>query len=320
MERIEKIPVPNGLKNEVIKCKKVERPEVKEGMFPLHTLAAFIGARNSGKTNAAIVLTKRYWDDKSINKIFMISPTYDSNPELQTLEVDPKDVYRNSGKSLEALSDILNKVAELAKEYKEDKEYEKVWKRYLARRFTLKDQIILESREHKPPLHMKKPSCLLFIDDMAKTGIYSTSAQNPFNNLCILHRHVHQVGITILMLVQNFKAIPLKLRQNIQQFFIWTTNDMNSLKSMYEEFGNVCSYETFLRVYQEATEKSHHFLTVDPFNPIKELRFRQNFETYLKVPFTSAVDEILELKKRKRNRFDTSSKDLSENESESDND
>jgi hypothetical protein len=305
-----------------VENKKVESrktltvPPVSKGMFKLHSLMAFVGARGSGKTNSMVNLVERYWKDRSINRIFCISPTFDSNPELLNLVIAPEDVYKTNMGTLGILKDILSKIEKLAKEWDEDQEYKKIWHRWETRTYGFQDQIILEMRNYRPPQYIPKPSCLLILDDMMKTEIYSVSAQNPFNNLCTLHRHIFGVGLTIMMLVQNFKTgVPLFLRQNIQQFFIWKTNDLGNLESMWKEFGNACTFEAFVEIYSIATEKPHHFLTIDPFNPVEEERFRQNFDSYLIVP-KDELGFLHQLRRKSRKRSQTI--DLSEeNESDS---
>jgi hypothetical protein len=265
-----------------VPCKKLAKPKVAPDLFPLHTLMAFVGARGSGKTNAAILLAKRYYKDNSINHIFVISPTYGSNPEMKTLPVAPADVYENAMHGQAALLDIFAKIGQQAEDWKEDTLYRKCYRRWLNKQHTFRDELLLAQNNYRKPYMIPKPSPLLIIDDMMKTDLYSTSDKNPFANFIIKHRHLHKVGVTVMMLVQNFKSgLPAFVRQNVQQFFIWETHDFKVLEAMYEEFGNVCSFDTFLSVYNQATSQQHHFLTVDPFNPEKNHRFRQDFDTFL---------------------------------------
>jgi len=87
--------IAGSIKNEGLKYKKLPTPETSDSLFKLHTLAAFIGPRGSGKTNAVVLLARRYLDDKSINRVFIISPTYDSNRIFELLNPDPRDVFKN---------------------------------------------------------------------------------------------------------------------------------------------------------------------------------------------------------------------------------
>jgi hypothetical protein len=44
--------IRDSIKNEGLKYKSLPTPDTSDGLFKLHTLAAFIGPRGSGKTNA----------------------------------------------------------------------------------------------------------------------------------------------------------------------------------------------------------------------------------------------------------------------------
>jgi hypothetical protein len=273
------------LKNEKVKSTHLPVPEVPEGLFKLHTLAAFIGCRGSGKTNAAVLLARRYLDEGIFNRIFIISPTYESNPQFATLRPDPSDVYQSIDNAVSDLNDILEKVRQDVEDHEKREEYKAVYRRYLMGKATIFDMNILEANHYRKPVILPKPCPLLIIDDMSHSPLYTPSQKNGFINLCLRHRHLHRVGITIYMLVQNFKTgIPKCLRQNVQQYFLWPTHDMSQLDSMYEEFANICTKEQFYAVYRRATAEKHAFLTVDLNAPSEEMKFRKNFDTALVVP------------------------------------
>jgi hypothetical protein len=85
-------------------------PATPPHLFPLHTLAAFIRARGSGKTNAAILLAHDYVKHGCFNHVFITSPTYDSNAAFHVLPVEEGDVYKDAADAQHALTDILHKI------------------------------------------------------------------------------------------------------------------------------------------------------------------------------------------------------------------
>jgi hypothetical protein len=293
------------LRNEKVKAVLLPVPDVPEGLFKLHTLAAFIGCRGSGKTNACVLLAQRYLDEGSFNRVFIISPTFESNPQFETLKPDPNDVYKSINNATQDLTEILEKVKEDVDDYERREEYRVIYQRYLRGIPTQKDIQILEANDYKKPVKLPKPSPLLIIDDMSHSPLYQPSKHNPFINLCLRHRHLHRVGISIFMLVQTFTTgIPKCLRQNVQQYFLWPTHDMTQLEAMYHEFANVCSYEQFLQVFREATKEKHAFLTID-LNPSEETqRFRRNFDTALVLPEKTNDSSLIKKKKRKHSDED----------------
>jgi hypothetical protein len=294
--------IPHSIKNEGLKYKSLPTPDTSPGLFRLHTLAAFIGPRGSGKTNAVVLLARRYLDDKSINRIFIISPTYDSNRIFDLLEPKSEDVFKNLLTCLQDLDTIIAKVKEMVDEYNK---YEKIavlfrkWRRFMrgdGPPLKLNEYNLLENLGFKEPEKVPRPAPLLIIDDMSHSDLYTPSKKNGFINLCLRHRHLFQVGLSIFMLVQTFKTgIPKCLRQNIQQFFLWPTHDMSQLESMYEEFANMCTKEEFLDMFRRATEGKHNFMTIDMNARDPLLRFRKNFDSMLLPNHILSEEELNEI-------------------------
>lgn len=281
--RVSETKISNGLKNNPVKHKKIKQPYTPPELFKLHTLCAFVGHRGSGKTHAMVNLTKRYLEEGSFNHIYVISPTYDSNPVFHVLDVDKKDVYTNHNNAIAAIEDILGKTKKDADEYDKYDEYMIAYRKWNRGKSITSDQhTMLQNNNFEKPPEVPRPSPLLIIDDMSHSDIYSTSRQNPFINLCLRHRHINNgKGISIFMAAQTFKSgIPLALRQNIQQFFIWPTHDANQLEGIYHEVANLVDEETFDHLYFIATKEPHSFLTIDTNSPPAK-QFRRNFDTFL---------------------------------------
>jgi hypothetical protein len=282
--KINEIRVPNGLKNGPVKHKKIKTPYTPKELFPLHTLCAFIGMRGSGKTHAMVNLAKKYLNEGSFTRVFILSPTYESNPIFHVLHIASEDIYSNLHTSIQDISDILAKCKKDADNYDDYHDYMKVylkWKRNSE--LTTEEQTMLENTNYQKPPGVPRPSPLLIVDDMSHSEIYSTSRQNPFINLCLRHRHInHGKGITIFLAAQTFRSgIPLALRQNIQQYFIWPTKDETQLEAIYHEVANLIDHDTFIKLYKKATQNTHDFLTIDNNPPNPSLQFRRNFDTFL---------------------------------------
>ena len=109
MMQVDSLKIELGLKNERVSAKKKWSPNHPPDLFPLHTLAAFIGSRGSGKTNACVLLAQRYCQFGSFNRIFLISPTYESNNVWKTLPIEPEDIYEDALQAQQALHSILEK-------------------------------------------------------------------------------------------------------------------------------------------------------------------------------------------------------------------
>jgi len=281
--------IARALKNVAVPVRRVQTPEYPPELFRLHTLSAFFGPRGSGKTNGAVLLAKRYLDYGSFTRVYIISPTYESNPAFEVLGADPEDVYTDLGTILQSIQDIVGKIEVEAELYRDEEEYADMYARAMdGKSVSMSEQIRLEKEGYREPVPMVRPYPLVIIDDCSHSQIYSTSRSNPFVNLCLRHRHVggEGFGCSIFMLVQNYKTgVPKPIRQNLQQFFIWRTADRSQLEAMWEEFANLIDLENFVRLYHLAVDADKHdFMTVD-MNPVDEDvgNFRRNFDTALVV-------------------------------------
>ena len=279
--------IPRALKNQAVPVRKVITPKFPTELFRLHTLAAFFGPRGSGKTNGAVLLAHKYLQYGSFTRVYIISPTYHSNPAFDVLEADPDDVYTDLGTVLGAITDIVSKVEADAEAFKAEEDYADLYERHTrGARLTVAETMRLEREAYREPVEMHRPFPLIIIDDCSHSQIYSTSRSNPFVNLCLRHRHVggEGFGCSIFMLVQNFKTgVPKPIRQNLQQFFIWRTADRSQLDAMWEEFANLIDNDNFVKLYHMAVDADKHdFMTVD-MHPITETNgnFRRNFDTAL---------------------------------------
>ncbi len=301
--------ISGAIKNEGLKYKKLPTPDTAPSLFKLHTLAAFIGPRGSGKTNAVVLLARRYLDDGSINRIFIISPTYDSNRIFDLLEPNPEDVFKNMHECLQDISTIVAAVKEMVVEYEERKQYNEIhkrWRKYMngtGPPLKTTEFVLMENNQFKSKPEIPRPSPLLIIDDMSHSPLYTPSGKNGFINLCLRHRHLFQVGLSIFMLVQTFKTgIPKCLRQNIQQFFLWPTHDMSQLESMYDEFANLCTKEDFLDMFKRATKNRHDFMSIDMNASDDLLRFRKCFDSILLPSHLLTEEEINELSEKSKSK------------------
>jgi hypothetical protein len=191
----------------------------------------------------------------------------------------------------------------MVREYEERKVYcdlYRKWRKFMKGKggpLEIKEFNMLENNQFKRLPDIPRPAPLLIIDDMSHSPLYTPSQKNGFINLCLRHRHLFQVGLSIFMLVQTFKTgIPKCLRQNIQQFFLWPTHDMSQLESMYDEFANLCTKEDFLDMFKRATRNAHDFMAIDMNARDPLLRFRKCFDSILLPSHLLSEEEINNLK------------------------
>jgi len=277
------------IKNEKIKIKKPEPPKTSDNMIKLHSLCAFIGHRNSGKTNAAILLAKKL-KDEALTRIFVISPTFHANPIFTILNIDEDDIYTDTDNVFNDLNDMQDKIKDDYDDYNEYNEYKKLvtkFLKYSEEALTYDEILLLEKYNYQLPVdkwNNRKPCYLLIIDDCSHSPIYR-AGRNPFINLALRHRHLNGCGISIFMLVQNWKSsIPKTVRQNLTQVAIYATHDQTQLDGIYEELlANMLKKDQFMKLYNYATKDDHQFLFIDLDAKTKAKRFRKNFDELLQL-------------------------------------
>jgi hypothetical protein len=285
------LSIANGVNKEPLPVEEKRVPLVPPHLFKLHSLMAFIGSVGSGKTHEATKLTLEYIKCKCINQLYIISPTFEQQNVFKLLDQQKENLYiYKTFSGEEALKNtiacvfkVLHMVEESMDEYVAYLEYMDIYHKWeRGEKLTMPEENVLAYNHYQPVEELEYPSPYLILDDLSHTQIYSSSRDNPFNNLCLRHRHYKECGITVIMLVQNFtNGVPKFLRQNIGQFFIFQTYDATNLKNIYEQIAGASTLETFLEVFEIATKEKHDFLTVDlrASNPAE--RFRKNFNEFL---------------------------------------
>jgi len=279
-------PITGAPANVAVPFKPQYKLPYPKKLFKIHTMAAFVGQCGSGKTNAATLLALPYFAEGYFTNVYIISPTIENNQIFFTLGLKDEDVYSDFNNPDVALQDVLRKVDELAVAYKDKLLYKKAYQAYKKGKETYAMRVLLTEKRFEKPEEAVRPVPLLILDDLSHSRVYSTSRQNPMVNLALRHRHISEgIGISIFMLVQNFKSVPRALRQNISVFAIFRTEDVGQLEEIYEELAGTVTLDEFLSAFYEATKDSKHdFLAIDRFNGDFQHTFRKNWDQYITLP------------------------------------
>jgi len=295
-EELLEVAIPGGLRNVAVDV-GVDKvvPSHPPELFPLHTCAAFLGQCGSGKTNAMILEARRYLDHGSFNRVFVMSPTYDTNTAFLSLpEVRNEDVYRDHIAVQTSVGDIMQAIKESVKEWKSYLLIKDVMERKArGEQLSQREEELYNSMVGREIIPVERPSPLIIIDDLSHSNLFSPSPSNPFINLVLRHRHLEGVGATIFFCCQTFRGgITKALRTGaVRQFHIFPCHDSTQLQAIYQEAGSMVTREEFDNVYRRAISGSdHNFLTIDTQPQGSTLaqrrahRFRRNFDTFLVAP------------------------------------
>ena len=280
--------------------------ETPDDQIKMHQLLLAVAKKGSGKSTAVCNLLSFLKKDKALDRLFVITSTYESNKPLfdfLDLPVSREDVYNPDDPPRETIDAILDKVTEETREYDDYMHKKKLhdqMKKALRSVKTDRDIVNLDPAlliasydndvVENPPVHRyngKKPVLGLFIDDSQSTPLFCARA---FLNLCIRHRHVGssddtRMGLSIFLCVQNYTAqhggIPKAIRENVSTMMLYKTRSGNVLKTIMEDISDQITDEEFMNVYGQACKEEHDFLFID-WHP-KKHRFRRNFDQYLPV-------------------------------------
>jgi len=278
------------------------RHETPEHLPKLHQNTIFCGKRGSGKGVAMYNMIKRFRDCGKMDRIFVISPTFNSNKKLlDEFNIDPSDVYSDLDND-RCILDVIDKIEAEARDLEH---YRSLMKQY--RQF----QALMKSDKHisdnlleqfydgngfPPPKHKwngKEPVLGLIVDDAQGSNLFKS---RKFQNFIIRHRHVGAfenggaLGCSTFICIQSYMAqngCPRSIRNNITSMVLFKTKDAKELDQISREMSGEVSPERFVDVYNQAIREPHDFLFIDLHKKESQpSMFRRNFDTYLICPET----------------------------------
>jgi hypothetical protein len=273
--------VKNGLKHKDRPQKAIPAPDTPRHLPKLHCIAGFFGVVRSGKTYALVNLVEDYLKHGCFNMFFLISCTYESNTVLHSIPFEPGGVYTDAASSEASLVPIIGAV----QKRKDEHEYEKIYKEAYdiwkadKKHLSLEQCIMLNDEDHREPRNIEFPHACLVIDDMINTPLMANTINNKLSHLCLHHRHIADgAGISIFQCLQKFKSgMPRAVRSNLGVICLFGTCDMTEIEDMWREVANGVSFDTFKKMFMEATKDPHGFLLIDKYAD-PETMFGINFD------------------------------------------
>lgn len=207
------------------------RIKTPDDQIKMHALVMAVAKRGGGKTVALTSLLKSLQKDGALHRLFLVSPTYESNKDMfKGLPIDEDDIYHNPYDT-SCLEDIISKVQQEMDDFKAYEEKIRIRKELNAAIksthsesdiFKINPELLLSAFNYDiinqdPPPHKwggKRPVIALLADDCQGSPLLNSK---KFQHLCLRHRHIGDgLGLSIFMACQNFKAqtggMPLAIR------------------------------------------------------------------------------------------------------------
>ena len=290
-----------GIKNEEVKCSKRKVPKVPKDFPPLHTLCGAFGVVRSGKSNALVNLIQAYWDYKSLNMLFCISPTYESNTSLQTLPFEKDGIFTNPQNSSMALEVIKKRIEERKLEYDFEKAYKIAYKNWKKEKANEVEMALLNKMDFRLPKKVEWPKAGIFIDDMTHTELMANTINNELSHLCLHHRHLAGVGVSIFLALQTFKSgMPRVIRTNLGLILLFATCDISTLEEIHREICNNISFDTFKKIFIQATKGDHNFLLINKLAKDPNKQFGINFDQVFDIDMDAEKEKALKIYDHKK--------------------
>lgn len=255
-------------------------------------IGAVVASRGGGKTTSIINLVKIYASSHFFDKVYLLSPTFYNDPKLGTLEDDRYDLRVHTEITMDTVDDILQEIKDDINQYKQYKEYIKVWKRFLKAkspedwldRADASDIAILQEHDFQPPETQWKygmPQSIIICDDLVgNRAIYNNPALVRF---LLIHRHWLT---SCLFSVQVWKgAIPRGIRNNLSLLMLFCNKSVQIRKEIAEELASHITPEHFMILWDFACSEPHDFFTINFDDP--KNRFRRNFNEIMKLKSVS---------------------------------
>lgn len=286
-------------------------PDFKKIIYPkpilkhvpnLYFVMCAIGERGQGKSYSVVRMLSNMWQsgyicpqtgEKCAMRTILFTPTIEGNPIFKTLKsLDDDDIHNDFSEEL--LSDVLEEIKAEKKNTENYWDYVEAYKQYEKmsqeqfKKWTDIDAILmLESNDFAHYNKIPKPKhpngcvCTLILDDLlANKEAFNNKRGSLLLKSVLNGRHM---GINVVFCGQNMKSIskPIRLNTSIWVLFRFKSKKI-LLQDLYPEISSLVNEDQFLEIYSHATKEDHDALVIDNTEPLKEHRFKKNFDVILK--------------------------------------
>lgn len=246
--------------------------------FPkMHQLMVVNGKRGSGKSVAITNFLRECKNKHYLDKIYLISPTYNSNKQIWDIcNIYPEDVH-DVEKGV--IKRIIKCVEEDKKEWDEFLYKKELYKKYQQdiHLDKIENHLLIQYDEYNFFVEKPKwkysveqpPRIAVVLDDCLSTDVMARPSEG-LTNLAIKHRHIADgLGISLILLTQTYcgiSGISRIIRENVTSLLLFAVHDENQIKKIYTELNLKLDYFKFLEMLEFCHNEKHQFLFID-FSP-----------------------------------------------------
>tara|TARA_R110002012_G_scaffold16009_3_gene62573 strand:+ start:288 stop:1196 length:909 start_codon:yes stop_codon:yes gene_type:complete len=258
------------------------------------------GCRNTGKGYLMSKILAQAKRDNVYDKIYMITPSFQSNKAYFGKYVDEEDVFPPSRDAIDRVVEAVEQDRDEFEKYLEDME---VYQHLLEIIHTLDDEELLRLYEEglisisgKPERPVWKykvvrpPQSALILDDcITSDAMLKSTNKHTITSIGVYNRHLASLkkphsdrsscGLSLYFMVQSYSCqngTPRLLREQLTHLTTFKNKQPKQYDKMREEACNIVEPEEFDIAYQYATKDKYGNLTIT-FNPRRpELTYRKN--------------------------------------------
>ena len=266
-------------------------------------LAMFVGCRTSGKSHLASQFLAQAQREKTFNRIYMVTPSFNSNKAYFGKYVNEEDVYEPTKDSIQNVISSVEADRDEWEDYLSKKELYKMYKKDARKAIKNIDEDNLISYysngffDNQVPVwkydNEEPPKSLLILDDcLGSPAILQSSG---LTRITCLNRHVADLkenykgrsacGLAVIILSQSYRfnnGISRVLRENLSLLTLFKNKQQKQMDAIKEELANVVDEKLFSQAYEYATREKYGNLTID-FRPRCEtMTFRKNLNELIK--------------------------------------
>lgn len=262
--------------------KGVQAPREVVGNLPNnHFIGLIYASKGMGKTNLLLNMVKQYDHTKFFQRVFLFSPSYESDPKYQVLNDGSYELQVYNDFNNDIFQDVIDDIKEGLEEWKQyqirKKLYEKFQKAKDLGKFTEEELFELYDMDYEPPTcrFQKEPFSLIIYDDLASNAQLMKQGKSIANQFALRTRHFRT---SIIYVVQQYKnAVPKMIRNNTDLWVLAKSKSDKDMMAVAEELSSYLSPKEVISLWEKSTSEPYSYFVVNLMaSPDK--RFTTNFD------------------------------------------
>lgn len=291
--------------NDKVDCGVDNEYPTSKKTFRQPCLQMLVGQRTSGKSYLASKMVAQAQREKTFDRIYMVTPSFNSNKAYFGKYVNEEDVYEPTRESISEVIKSVEADRDEWEEYLSKKELYEMYKKDAKKNIKKIDEDSLITYDTLgffdgiipkwKYCNEEPPKSLLILDDcLGSPAILQSSG---LTKIATLNRHVADLketykgrsacGLAVMILTQSYKmnnGISRVLRENLSILTLFKNRQQKQVDAIKEELANVVDLEKFDKAYEYATRQKYGNLTIDFRPKCETYTFRRNLNELIIFP------------------------------------